>query len=104
MLYIKMYDTEKGSIIAMCDERLLGKKYTDRKSGARLDLDRYSDFYKGDLVDTEDAKGRIMRENIYSANIVGKESVSLIVKLGLAGEDDVKTVDSIPSLQIYRVL
>ncbi|MCL5008552.1 MAG: DUF424 family protein [Candidatus Marsarchaeota archaeon] len=104
MLYIKLYETEKGSIVALCDEGLLGKKYTDKRTGAELDLNKYSDFYKGDLVNAEEAKRIVSQEYIYSANVVGNESVSLMVDVGLAASDEIKIIAKVPSLHIYRLL
>ncbi|MDE1851647.1 MAG: DUF424 family protein [Candidatus Micrarchaeota archaeon] len=99
-IYIKTYETEKGTMIAMCDEELLGKEFGDGK--AKLDLNRYASFYKGELQ--EEGKISIDMESIYSANVVGERSVAIMIRTGVATEDEIKRVSGIPFLQVYRVL
>ncbi len=103
MIYLKKHDTDRGAMIAMCDEKALGKIYRDTKTGAMLDLKKYSDFYKGELMDAERAGKEVSKDYIYSANIVGGESVGVILDAGLASEVDVKEIGGVRTLQIYRI-
>ncbi len=103
MIYIKKYKTEKGSIVAMCDQELLGRKYADKESGLELDLEKYADFYKGELTEAEKAKQEVLGVYVYSANIVGNESVNVMIDLGIAQKEDVRSIGGVPSLHIYRM-
>ncbi len=101
MIYIKSYSTEKGHVIAMCDEELIGKVLEE---GALLiDLKTYAGFYKGELVDKRTAAEKLKDLRIYSANIIGKEAVDVIKEGALVGDADVRKVNGVPFVQIYKV-
>ena len=102
MIYIKLHETDKGAIVAMCDKELLGKVFSEGKR--EIDLDRYADFYKGDLVGAEAAEKMVSKESIYTANIVGKESVRICIDKGLASEGDVAVIAGVPCLHIYKMV
>ena len=102
MIYIKLHETEKGAIVAMCDKELLGKEFKEGKR--ELDLKKYSDFYKGDLVNKSTAEKMISKESIYTANIVGKESVEVCIEKGLASGQDVAMIAGVPCLHIYKMV
>ncbi|MGC8623434.1 MAG: DUF424 domain-containing protein [Candidatus Micrarchaeia archaeon] len=101
MLYIKTYTTEKGSMLAMCDEKLIGKVIEE--GDIVIDLDSYADFYKGDLVDVELAKERINKLKIHTANIIGDESVGILIEEGIVKKGDVGVVAGVPYVHIYRI-
>ncbi|MGC8710319.1 MAG: DUF424 domain-containing protein [Candidatus Micrarchaeia archaeon] len=100
MIYFKRYEAERGAIVAMCDEELIGKVI--KEGDIVIDLSKYSGFYKGELVSEEDAMN-IFDDDIYSANIVGKRAIEAVVNAGLAKHGDEKTVAGIPFLQIFKI-
>lgn len=102
MIYVKQHLTEKGHIIAMCDEELMGRVLHEGK--VQIDLNRYEDFYKGELLPEEDAGKVYSSEEFYSANLVGMKSVNIFLKKGMISNDDVRKVKGIPFVQIYNVL
>ncbi len=102
-VYLRRHRTEQGDMIAMCDEKALGRVYRDRKAGVVLDLKKYRNFYEGELVSPEDALKALSDADLYTGNIVGKEAVGVAVKAGLAAESEVRDIGGVPSLQIYRV-
>ena len=93
--------TEHGSVVAMCDEELIGRVLREGK--LVLDLDKYASFYRGELLGEAEAAGRISGERIYSANIVGARSVGIVVKFGLVAADDVRAVEGVPFVQLYAI-
>ena len=100
MIYLKQYSTPNGTILAMCDEELIGR--TLKGEGTELDLDKYSGFYKGELVD--EAKAREMiDEDLYSANVVGERSMLIVVDKGLVKKDEIKAISNVPFVQIFKV-
>jgi hypothetical protein len=101
MIYLKIHVTPEGEIIAMCDEELLGKVYREGK--AELDLATYSGFYKGDLVAEKAAESIAAINDFYTANIVGKRAVGIFLKKGLATKDDVRTVDGVHYVQLFKL-
>jgi hypothetical protein len=101
MIYLKIHVTPEGEIIAMCDEELLGNVY--RAGKVELDLATYAGFYKGDLVAEKAAESIAIINEFYTANIVGKRAVSIFLKRGLATKDDIRTVDGVHYLQLFKL-
>ncbi len=90
-------------MIAMCDAELIGKVLSEGKM--ELNLDRYADFYKGQLLEPAEAERNIKEEpSIYSANVVGNRSVNILIKNGIVGKEDVKQVEGVPFVHLYNVL
>lgn len=101
MIFLKKYASEHGAVLAMCDEELLGRVLKQGK--IYLDLEKYAGFYKGELLNEEEASGIVKGEEIYSANVVGERSVAIMMSKGIVGKDDVKKVGKVPFVQIYNV-
>ena len=101
MIYIKIHDTENGHMIAMCDSSLIDKVL--KEGDIEINIKNYSDFYKGELVDTKKAVGMIDPRRLYSANIVGKEAVEAAILGLIIHKDSVKTVGKIPYANAFRI-
>lgn len=102
MIYFNSYATDHGSVVAMCDEELIGRVLREGK--LVVDLDRYAPFYKGELLGEAEAAGRISSERMYSANIVGERSVGIVVKFGLVDAGSVRRVEGVPFVQVYVIV
>ncbi len=100
-MYLKLHENDAGKsvIAALCDKELLGKVYREKE--LVLDLERYAAFYKGEITGEEEA-ARALKKAV-SMNLVGRRSVGLALKLGLAGKGEVRKISGIPHLQIYRI-
>ncbi|OJI07797.1 MAG: hypothetical protein BK997_02175 [Candidatus Micrarchaeum sp. ARMAN-1] len=98
MIYVKIHDTDEGTIIAMCDESLIGRVLEE--GDLVLDLKDYSDFYVGDLVDPESMEFP-EHQKFNSANIVGKEAVETAIKQNLIKEENVNKVMDVPYAHAY---
>ncbi len=103
MIYFKKHRSDNGDIIAMCDKEIIGKVYKDKKTGRVIDLDKYAGFYKGELVEPSKAVEMLKDVYLYTGNIVGNESVSVVIKAGLAEGSEVIKIGKIPSIHIYRI-
>ena len=101
MIYIKFHDTDSGSILAMCDEKLINSVI--EKDGIYINIMDYSDFYMGELVNETLAEKKIGGQEFYSANIIGKESIKVAVKSNIIKIQNVKTVNAIPYAHSYRI-
>jgi uncharacterized protein len=103
MIYLKIHITPEGEIIAMCDSELLGKKFKEGK--LELDLSTYSEFYKGDLVEDDEASDYIKNSrSFYTANIVGEKSVAIFLRKGLVSRKEVRKVKEVPYVHIYTIV
>ena len=99
LIYLKIYGTDNGDIIAMCDQSLIDKVIEEGK--IVLDIKRYAGFYKGSLIKKEEfQKGS---RKVASVNIVGGESVAAAIENMLIDESHVKIIAGIPYAHAYRV-
>jgi uncharacterized protein len=93
--------SEKASegrlVLAVCDSDVYGRKLEEGDTT----LDLSSEFYKGE----EKSKGEVSEliGKAYMMNVVGEESVALVLELGFGEKEAVKTVEGIPHIQIVRV-
>jgi hypothetical protein len=99
MIYIKKYNTDNGVMLAMCDADLIDKVLKD--GDIEINIKDYSDFYKGELVDSKNAKSIINAEGIQSANVIGKESVGAAIENSIIEETHVKRIKNVPYAQAY---
>ena len=100
MIYLNKFDSPKGIMLAMCDEELMGRVLTEGK--VEIDLEKYGAFYKGDLISEEEASD-LVTEKVYSANVVGERSVSIFVRKGIVKQDEVRTVQGVKFLHLFKV-
>lgn len=92
MIYIKLHDTENGKLLALCDKSLIGSIIEE--GDIFIDLKNYADFYIGDLINTNELQKKISLQDIYSANIVGEESVSAAIDSKIIKKSGVKRLKS----------
>ncbi|MBI4142022.1 DUF424 family protein, partial [Candidatus Woesearchaeota archaeon] len=85
------------TIVAVCDDNLLGKKFEE--NGKQLDLS--VDFYKGDQMSSVET-GDLLR-NADGVNLVGEESVKLGLEEGIIEEEQIVLIAGIPHAQAIIV-
>ncbi len=96
-VFMKIHRTQGETMIAICDQRLLGKTFRQGK----LKMTVNKRFYGGRLVDVDDCDPYLEEATI--ANLVGEHSVAKGVKLGLIDDSNVIKVGGIPHAQMIRV-
>lgn len=101
MIYLKRHVTENGDIIAMCDSELIDRVLQD--GIVEINLKDYSSFYRGELMSAAEAKKTIKTKDVYSANIVGDESISVAIGSSIIEKEHVKTVKNVPYAQAFKV-
>lgn len=102
MIYIKVHKTENGDIIAMCDSSLIDKVLVQGE--VEINIRDYSEFYKGELVSEAKAKSMIKPERLYSANIIGNESVEVAIKSHIISRENVKRVEKVPYAHAFKLI
>ena len=85
----------------MCDESLIDKVLEEGK--LVIDIKSYSDFYKGKLISPDEPNGIPARSKIFSANIMGRESVKVAMDWGVIEKGHIKTVSGVPYAHAYKV-
>lgn len=99
-MYCKVHEKKGEVVVALCDAELLGKIL--REGEAVIDLQKFRSFYEGSKTSEEKA-GRELKK-CTSANLVGKKAVETAVKAGVVkSKENVKTIQGIPHLQVYRM-
>ena len=101
VIYLKTHETDKGSILAMCDSELIDSVLGE--GDVVMDIKSYAGFYMGELVDSARAKEVAGKLKIFSANIVGKESVEAAIGCAVIREEHVRRISGVPYAQAFRV-
>ncbi|MDE1856886.1 MAG: DUF424 family protein [Candidatus Micrarchaeota archaeon] len=104
MIYLKVHKSEHGSVIGMCDKELIDSVLEE--GDVTIDVKSYASFYKGDLLNQNQASKRLEEHlgEIYSANIVGKESVGIAMAVSLIHKDNVKRISGVPYAHAYKII
>lgn len=89
MAYVKKHET----VLAVCDEELIGKKFHEGK----LCLKVSKRFYKGEKVNDDELK-KILKDAT-NVNMVGSKSVKVAVDLGLVNKKEVIYVEGVAHAQ-----
>ena len=84
-------------MLNICDAPLLGKKLVENKLKVHI-----SERYYGErLVEKDEAENLLKKCS--SINMVGKETISLSVSLGIGSHQGVKEVSGVPFLIIFKM-
>ena len=98
MISIKIYRQGDDILIGACDEKLIGKRFTDRK----FHINVTKEFYDGKRIDKETLKKYLEEATI--ANLVGKETVDCAMKIGLVDPNCIIKIKGVPHAQMVRML
>jgi hypothetical protein len=96
-VYIKVRETHEHTVVALCDEELLGKTLV--KGSVKFKVSE--EFYGGDLVDLEQCIPQLERATI--ANMVGKATVQAAIDAGFVHEKAVVYIDGHPHAQWVKL-
>ena len=94
---IKTTDYQKNLMLNICDAELLGKKIVENE----LNMNISESYYGEKLVEHEEA--RTLLKNASIINMVGKETISLSLELGVGSENGVKKIGGIPFLIVFKM-
>jgi len=96
-MLVKIHKRDDRTIVAVCDENLIGQKFEE--SGKQLDLT--ADFYQGEVRSALET-GDLIR-NADMVNLVGEESVKIGLEEGVIDESQVIRINDIPHAQAVIV-
>lgn len=93
---VRISDYQQNKMINMCDAELIGKNIVDG------DLKIYisENYYGKHIVNKDEAVSLLKSASIM--NLVGKETISLAIDLGIGSESGVKIISDIPFLIIFN--
>ncbi|MBA4452111.1 MAG: DUF424 domain-containing protein [Nitrosopumilaceae archaeon] len=94
---IKTTDYQKNLMLNICDAELLGKNIVENE----LNMNISESYYGEKLVEHEEA--RTLLKNASIINMVGKETISLSLELGVGTESGVKKIGGVPFLIVFKM-
>ena len=93
---VRISDYQKNTMVNMCDAELIGKDVVD----GELKIHISEIYYGKQLVDKDEAISFLKSASIM--NLVGKETISLAIDLGIGSESGIKIISDIPFLIIFN--
>jgi hypothetical protein len=94
---VKVTDYQKHLVLNICDIDLLGKNIVEDQ----LNMNISKSYYGQKIIEHEEAKHLL--KNASMINMVGKDTVSLSIELGIGSESGIKLVGGIPFLIIFKM-
>jgi len=97
-MYIKIHNSYR-KVIALCDSNMIGKTFEEEK----LQLKITESFFKGEEVSKEQVIKILQKEarDDSTFNIVGEESISLAVKIGLIKKENIGKISNVPYALVF---
>ena len=93
---VRISDYQKNTIVNMCDAELMGKDVVD----GELKIHISESYYGKQSVDKDEAISFLKSASMM--NLVGKDTISLAIDLGLGSESGIKIISDIPFLIIFN--
>jgi hypothetical protein len=97
-ILMKVHSTGGVSVMAICDEEVLGRTFRNNETEFRV----ARNFYGGDPTEPDVILRTIPQ--VQSVNAVGEKSIELLARAGFLDENSVMDVGGTLHAQIYSVL
>ena len=94
---IRITEYQKNTMLNICDADLLGKKIIQDE----LIMNISESYYGERFVERDEAEDLLKNSSII--NMVGKETISLSIDLGIGSENGVKIISGIPFLIVFKM-
>ena len=94
---VRITNYQNNLMLNICDAPLLGKKLVENK----LKMHISESYYGERLVEKDEAENLLKKCS--SINMVGKETISLSLSLGIGTQQSIKTIDSVPFLIVFKM-
>ncbi|WP_316504409.1 DUF424 domain-containing protein [Nitrosopumilus sp.] len=94
---VKVTDYQKNIMLNICDVGLLGKKIIQDD----LNMNISKNYYGEKLVDKEEAI--LLLKNSSIINMVGQQTISLSLELGIGSENGIKSISGVPFLIVFKM-
>ena len=94
---VRVTNHQNNLMLNICDAPLLGKNVV--KDSFSLNISK--SYYGEKLVEKDEAEDLLKKCS--TVNMVGKETVSLSVSLGIGSEQGVKEIDGVPFLLVFKM-
>jgi hypothetical protein len=94
---VKVSDYQKNMMLNICDSDLLGKNIVQDE----LTMNISKSYYGDKIVTREEAEVLLQKSSII--NMVGKNTISLSIELGIGSENGVKKISDVPFLIVFKM-
>ena len=94
---VKITDYQKNPMLNICDAELVGRDIHEND----LKINISKSYYGEKIVDKNEAKTLLKNSSII--NMVGQETISLSISLGIGTENGVKKIDGVPFLIVFKM-
>jgi hypothetical protein len=94
---VRVTNYQKNVMLNICDVELLGRNIVQDEFNINIS----KSYYGEKLVEKDEATILLKKSSII--NMVGKETVSLSIKLGIGSETGIKTISDIPFLIVFKM-
>lgn len=93
---VKISEYQKNKMLNICDFELLGKEIIQNE----LTMNISKNYYGGQVVDKTEAENLLKSSSII--NMVGKDTISLSIELGIGTEKGVRIISGVPFLIVFQ--
>ena len=94
---VKITEYQKNLMLNICDAELLGKSISENELTMKI-----SEIYYGhEIIEIDEAKKLLESSNII--NMVGKDTISLSLELGIGSENGIKKISGVPFLIVFKM-
>ncbi len=94
---VRVSEYQKQAMLNICDVELLGEKIVQDE----LTMHISESYYGERIVESEEARSLLKDASII--NMVGKDTVSMAVDLGIGSENGVKIISGVPFLIVFNI-
>ena len=94
---VRVTNHQNKSMLNICDAPLLVKKLV--KDSLTMNISK--SYYGERLVEKDEAEDLLKKCS--TINMVGKETVSLSVRLGIGSHQGIKEIDGVPFLIVFKI-
>ena len=94
---VKLQNYQQNKMLNICDAELLGKNIVE----GDLTMNISENYYGEKFVEKEEAEDLLKTSSII--NMVGENTVSLSINLGIGNENGIKMISGIPFLIVFKM-
>ncbi|WP_428325471.1 DUF424 domain-containing protein [Nitrosopumilus sp.] len=94
---VRQTDYQKNQMLNICDAELLGKTIVE----GELNMHISESYYGERFVEKDEAENLLKTSAII--NMVGEETISLSIRLGVGSENGVKKISGVPFLIVFKM-
>jgi len=95
-MFVKVHELNGRKVVAICDEDLIGKKFTDKN----LQINVSETFYHGEKKTDEEVL-KLMNDSP-NLNLVGMRTIKLALEGNIIKKGDILKIKKVPHAQVIE--